>query len=246
MSCGENGAIIVFSFGPMISPVCYAMGYLTGAVVFVWAARRRGLATAGVRIVMAAGLVGGLAAANLTQWIATGLPGKTVLGGIAGGYLSVIVAKKVVGLRRPLGDMFAFAICGGEAVGRWGCFFGGCCYGRPTSVPWAIWQHGALRHPTQIYMSLSCALIFVLLLRIERLSLPENHLFFIEGLLYSMARFLIEFAREVPRIAGGLSEAQWACLACMAFFGWKLCQCRRPVIAGPPAAPGQLATWASQ
>ena len=122
--------------------ICYGLAYLTGVLVFVWMARRRGIATHGVMLLMQAALVGGLVFANAFQWLFGGAPGKTVLGGIAGGYLCVWLVKLRLGLRRPTGDLFAVALCGGEAVGRLGCYFGGCCYGKPAHVAWAVWQHG--------------------------------------------------------------------------------------------------------
>ncbi len=205
----------------MLSSLCYVMGYLTGLVAFGWMAHRRGLATSGMLSVMGVGLIGGLAGANLTQWLATGSGGKTILGGLVGGYLAVWLYKRRIGLRRPTGDLFAVALCAGEAVGRWGCYFGGCCYGRPTSLPWAVWQHGALRHPTQIYLSLASLDILVVLLRSERTGLPENGLFYLQGLLYCLARFAIEFWRATPTTTGGLTTAQWACLAGAAFFALR-------------------------
>ena len=109
-----------------LSAACYALGYLTGLAAFVWMARRRKLATAGIMAVMGAGLVGGLVGANLAQWAFGGVLGKTVLGGIAGGYLTVILYKRHLGIQRSTGDLFAVAVSAGEAVGRWGCFYGGC------------------------------------------------------------------------------------------------------------------------
>lgn len=202
----------------MLPELCYAAGYATGLLTFYWMARRRGLATSGVMSVLCVGLIGGLAGANLTQWLSTGTQGKTILGGVAGGYLAVTLYKRHIGLRRPLGDLFAVALCAGEAVGRWGCYFGGCCYGRPTSLPWAVWQHHALRHPTQIYLSLASLLILATLLWTERTNPPENGLFYLQGLLYCIARFLIEFWRDSPASVGGLTLAQWACLAGGVFF----------------------------
>src|ERR1700683_3174832 len=107
-----------------LSAACYAAGYLTGAIAFLLMARRRRLLTDGVMMLMVVGLVGGLASDNIAQRIVGGAAGKTVLGALAGGYLSVIVGKRILGIRRPLGDLFAVALSSGEAVGRWGCFFG--------------------------------------------------------------------------------------------------------------------------
>lgn len=205
-----------------VSSICYALGYTTGLLAFWWMARRRGLDTSGVRAVMTAGLIGGLVFANLLQWIFAGAPGKTILGGVAGGYLSVMVCKWWLGIRRPLGDLFAVAVTAGEAVGRWGCYYGGCCYGKPTHVPWAIWQHGCERHPTQLYLSGGCALILLLLLRLDRSPRPENLLFFQQGLMYCILRFTVEQFRAQSGLLLGLSVAQWACLAGATFFAFKI------------------------
>ena len=209
--------------------LCYALGYATGVGAFVLMARRRRLATTGIMALLGAGLVGGLAGANLAQWLVGGAAGKTVLGAIAGGYLSVFLYKRRLGITRPTGDLFAVALCAGEAVGRWGCYFGGCCYGRPVAsrAAWAIWQHGAWRYPTQIYLSLASLLILGALLVFERASPRENALFFLQGLLYCVARFVIEFYRETAVAALGLSAAQWACLAGSAFFAVSLARLLR-------------------
>lgn len=204
----------------------YSLGYLTGVAAFAWMARRRKMLTQGMFAVMAAGLVGALISANLVQ-LATGQPGKTVLGGAAGGYLAVFLYKRMLGITRPTGDLFAVAWCAGEAVGRWGCYFGGCCYGTVCRLPWAVWQHGAYRHPSQIYLSLACLAILAALLVFERSKPPENSLFFLQGMLYCGARFVIEFFREGPRGSLGLSLGQWACVIGFAFFGFKFNQVAR-------------------
>ena len=207
----------------LLSPVCYALGYLTGLAAFSAMARQRGIATAGVMALLGAGLIGGLAGANLTQWVFGGTAGKSVLGAVAFGYLSVFLYKRHLGITRPTGDLFAVALCAGEAVGRFGCFFGGCCYGIPTHVPWAVWQHGAWRHPTQIYDALASLLILGALLTYERIGPRENAVFYLQGLLYCIARFGIEFYREhtTPPL-DGLTVAQWACLAGFLFFATQL------------------------
>ena len=205
------------------SPVCYLLGYAAGIAAFATLARRRGLSTAGVWSVAIVGLFGGLVGANLAQFMASGGKelGKTILGGVVGGYLSIHFYKRRIGLTRPLGDLWAFALSAGEAVGRWGCFFGGCCYGRETgrAAWWAIRQHGAFRYPTQVYLSLASAAIFVLLVLLERRkTLPENGLFVVQGFLACAARFVIEGYRTAPAVWGGLTAAQWACLAGLVFF----------------------------
>ena len=211
-----------------LSAGCYAWGYLTGLAAFVLMARRRNMATAGMMAIMGAGLLGGLVGANLAQWIFGGTAGKTVLGGIAGGYLCVILYKRRLGITRSTGDLFAVAISAGEAVGRWGCFYGGCCYGKVCTLPWAIDQHGAFRHPTQLYLSGANALIFFILWGLDTKHLPENTLFYTQGVLYCAARFVIEFFRETPPPVWGLTLAQWACVAGFTFFALHLTRLLRP------------------
>lgn len=181
------------------------------------------MATDGMLRVMAAGLIGGLAGANLLQLFATGLPGKTVEGGIVGGWLAVIWMKHKLGITRPTGDLFALAIPAGEAIGRIACFVGGCCYGKAASVAWAVHDHGAWRHPAQLYLSLAAAIAFVALLVVERRRiLPENGLFFLGGMLFCADRFVVEFFREGAVTPLHVTIAQVACAAGFAFFAVKL------------------------
>ena len=201
---------------------CYALGYGVGLAAWLWMARRRKLVTRGMAAIVMAALIGGLIGAHIAQWIAAGSDGKSVLGALAGGYVAAIVYKRTLGVRRPTGDLFAVALSAGEAVGRWGCYFAGCCYGKPTHEPWALWSHGAWRHPTQIYLSAANALILVILLVCDRKRPPENTLFYLQGVLYCAARFTIEFFRAGDTAALGLTAAQWACLAGFAFFSVKL------------------------
>jgi phosphatidylglycerol:prolipoprotein diacylglycerol transferase len=194
----------------------YAAGYLIGVAAFAAMARRRRLSTMGIWLLSFAGLFGGLIGANLGQWLGSGgtASGKTILGGVAGGYLCVIVAKRYLNVCRPTGDLFAVALSAGEAVGRWGCFVGGCCYGKVCAVPWAIYQHGAFRHPTQAYLSLAALLTLGVLLFLEwRGTLPENGLFYWQGILLCILRFVIEFYREGHTILLGLTLAQYVCLS---------------------------------
>jgi phosphatidylglycerol:prolipoprotein diacylglycerol transferase len=216
--------------------VAYTSAYAFGILLFVWMARRRGLATAGVRLVVIAALAGGLGGAVIGQLLFGAASGKTILGGVAGGFLAVVLAKRSIGLRRPIGDLFAVAIAGGEAVGRLGCFIGGCCYGKIAAVPWAVEDHGAWRHPTQLYSSACAALTLAILLRLEkRANLPENALFYIQGMLMCLSRFIIEFYREPGAIMGALTVAQWACIAGFAFFAFLASRLLPPALRTVPA-----------
>ncbi len=109
-------------------------------------------------------------------------------------------------------DAFAPGIVLGQAVGRIGCLMAGCCYGKPTELPWGITFTNTLAaanvgtplevslHPTQLYESGAALLILGILLFIERRGHGfAGRTFWSYLLLYPMARFIIEFYRGDPR-----------------------------------------------
>ncbi|NJO90789.1 MAG: prolipoprotein diacylglyceryl transferase [Chloroflexia bacterium] len=65
----------------------------------------------------------------------------------------------------------------GHAIGRIGCFFAGCCYGKPTSFITGVkfpidslpyLQYGACKiHPTQLYESIFLFLLFISMTKIK-------------------------------------------------------------------------------
>src|SRR5438132_13197371 len=59
-------------------------------------------------------------------WLADG---KTITTGLIGAYVAVEVATLLLGIRAKTGDAFALPLALALAVGRWGCFFNGCCHG---------------------------------------------------------------------------------------------------------------------
>jgi phosphatidylglycerol---prolipoprotein diacylglyceryl transferase len=204
-----------------------ALGYVTGILVFLLEARRRRLATEGMRRIALAGLCGGVLGAKLTEWGLTHwhtlaahpgamldprLGGRTIIGGLLAGWLAVEIAKWRLGIRRSTGDLFALALPAGEAIGRVGCYFNGCCYGIPSRVPWAVYQHGAWRHPAQLYAALIAAAIFGTLYTVRDRLPREGDLFRLYLVLYGTGRFGLEFLRERNLAFGGLSLAQWVCL----------------------------------
>ena len=103
--------------------------------------------------------------------------GKTVIGGIAGGYLGVEAIKAWRGIRWSTGDGFAVALPVGQAVGRLGCLFHGCCYGTPFEGPWAAHVAGALRHPTPAYELILDLVLAALLWRVRRRTSPAGGCF---------------------------------------------------------------------
>src|SRR5687768_15562641 len=202
------------------------LGYMVGGAVFIWQAKRRKLATEGMGLILLAALVGGLVGAKLTEWLfGAGAPlfnspaaffdpfvgGRSILGGVLVGWLCVEIAKRRLGITRKTGDMFAFALPAGEAVGRLGCMVGGCCYGIGTTVPWAVFQHSEWRHPTQLYSS-AAAIVTLCVVYFFRNRVPEGGLFPIYLMMFGCSRLVVEFFREGEVAFAGLSIAQLICI----------------------------------
>lgn len=164
--------------------------------------------------------------------------GKTVLGALAGGYMGVEVAKKVVGIRVSTGDSFAVAVPLGQAVGRLGCLFNGCCYGTPTQLPWGVQMAGAVRHPVQLYEAGLDLALAALLWGWRGRRWPQGHLFrrYLVG--YACIRLVAEHWRGDPTVmAGPLTLAQWFCLAVAVVFAALIVRGERRV-SPQPNAPG--------
>jgi len=104
-------------------------------------------------------------------------------------------------------DLLAPSIALGQGIGRWGCFFAGCCYGVKTDAPWAISfanPHslaplGIPLHPTQIYLSLSTLFIFFVLMWLSKRKTFDGQILWSYGILYSVGRFAIEYLRGDDR-----------------------------------------------
>ncbi|HTT22324.1 MAG TPA: prolipoprotein diacylglyceryl transferase family protein [Candidatus Sulfotelmatobacter sp.] len=81
--------------------------------------------------------------------------GKTIVGALIGGLLTVELVKRYIGLRASTGDLYAIPLAIGIAIGRIGCFLTGLSdntYGTPTTLPWGVnFGDGIPRHPTQLY-----------------------------------------------------------------------------------------------
>lgn len=147
--------------------------------------------------------------------------GKTILFGLAGGYLGVEVAKAILGVRIKTGDSFAVPVAAAVAVGRLACFVGGCCYGKPTRLPWGVVFHdGISRHPTQLYEAAFHASAAVFLAWCERRGLFRLQRIKIYFMAYLVYRFLTEFLRPEPIVALGLTAYQWGALLLLPVFGW--------------------------
>jgi phosphatidylglycerol---prolipoprotein diacylglyceryl transferase len=145
--------------------------------------------------------------------------GKTIVGGLLGGWLLVEITKRLQGIKTRTGDLFAVPLCVGIAIGRIGCLFGGLSddtYGKPSSLPWAVdFGDGIARHPTQAYEIILLATLAIGLHFAGRRSQSNGVLFRLFLGYYLAWRFAIDFLKPQQLVAG-MSCIQWACVAGLA------------------------------
>ncbi len=140
------------------------------------------------------------------------LTGTGWFGAFVGGGLALAVTLRRAGL--PLlaaFDTVAPAVPVGQILGRLGCFFAGCCAGRPTDVTWAVAfpDDPALHvHPAQLYEALALAGVAALLWRRRRFEPPVGRQTGLYLVLAGATRFVVEFYRLNPRVARCLTIPQ--------------------------------------
>lgn len=229
----ELGPITLYTYGVLL-----AAAYLLGLKLAMVRAAKRGLDQArildlGIYIIIAA-LLGAKLLLLVTDFSTFRQDPRELLtlarsGGVfyGGLILAVVVALWYIHhVRLPLWttcDAFAPGIALGHVIGRFGCLFAGCCYGRPTNEPWAITftdpfaaanvgtPLGVPLHPTQLYEAGAELLILFFLLFTERKGKPyPGRTFWLYMLLYAISRFVIEFFRGDERgTVGALSTSQF-------------------------------------
>lgn len=125
--------------------------------------------------------------------------GLTSFGGVVGGFLAALVwCKRTKTAPLALLDTLAVPFLIGNAIGRVGCLLNGCCFGHPTSLPWAVSVEGApgLHHPAQVYESFFCLIAAVILVGTERRwRLHRGQSIALAFVLFGLSRFVYEFWR---------------------------------------------------
>jgi phosphatidylglycerol:prolipoprotein diacylglycerol transferase len=154
--------------------------------------------------------------------------GLGIYGAIGGGVLGVVIYTWRNKLR-PLQwlDYGAPGLALGQTIGRWGNFINQELYGPPTELPWGLiidpahrivpyndlttYPPDTLFHPTFLYESLWCLLLFVTLALIshefkDRLLEGDLLLGYVIG--YPLGRFFIEYFRPDAWMIGPIAAAQ--------------------------------------
>src|SRR3954468_19973217 len=223
----ELGAVTVYTYGVLL-----AAAYLLGLKLAMVRAKARGLDAnrvldLGIYIIISA-LIGAKLLLLITDFRTFTANPRELLtlarsGGVFYGGLILAVTVALVYIRRvglPLWtttDVFAPGIALGHVVGRFGCLFAGCCYGKPTTKPWGITftdpfaaanvgtPLGVALHPTQLYEAGAELLILLFLLGTERKGRPfSGRTFWLYMLLYAVSRYIIEIFRGDERGTVGM------------------------------------------
>jgi phosphatidylglycerol:prolipoprotein diacylglycerol transferase len=160
--------------------------------------------------------------------------GLVIYGALFGGMIAVVwfIRKHRLPALATF-DLIAPSMAIGLALGRIGCFLNGCCYGGPTTVPWAVtfppgsppYVDQAARdllpaadaasrslpvHPTQLYSAITAALIGWFLWTYYPLRRRDGEVLALMFMIYPVSRFLEEIIRtDEPAVFGtGLSISQ--------------------------------------
>lgn len=143
--------------------------------------------------------------------------GLTIYGAILGAVLGTWIYSKFRPFSWNFGaDLVAPGILLAQSIGRIGCLINGCCFGKETSLPWAIsYVHpnsssfgvnGA--HPTQLYEILFLLIFFVILIFLRGKLKPDGSLFLVYLGGYSLWRLASGFFRVNDPFLFGLHQAQ--------------------------------------
>jgi len=229
----EIGGFPVFTYGVLL-----AAAYLLGLQFAIVRGRQRGLdpqrtMDLGIWIIISA-LIGAKLLLLIVEWdtFTRDWHELFTLARSGGVFYGGLIAAVTVALwylwrhRMPMWtvtDAFAPGIALGHVIGRMGCLFAGCCFGRQTDLPWAITFHSEYAaqnvgtplnvplHPTQLYEAGAELLILGILLATEKKGRPfPGRTFWGYMFLYGISRFIIEFYRGDARGAvGAFSTSQF-------------------------------------
>lgn len=204
-----------------------AVGMLLALIVAARLAARDGLPRERIYDLGLWALVGGLVGSKLLMILVEPdvqiftldflRSGGVYYGGLIGGFLAVAILVPLYKLPFwKVADAFVPGLALGQAFGRQGCFSAGCCWGKPTTLPWGVHftelgheytgvpivgPNGSelYLHPTQLYESFIMFAVFAGLVYLHRKKKFDGQVLIAYGIIYSIVRFSIEFIRDDPR-----------------------------------------------
>lgn len=241
MRCVYNNVVhpFLFHIGSFALPTygfLVALGMICGLWTAFRLARFRGMDPEQIwnlgGIAVFSGIVGSKALLLILSWreyaedpgrifsMATLQSGGVFSGGLVLGIVCVgwYVRREKLPFLSAL-DVLAPGLALGHAFGRLGCLSAGCCYGRPTDMPWGITFHNTWAaefsgtplniplHPTQLYEFAAEAINFVFLYWLCKRKQFEGQVAALFMIIYGIERFVFEFYRGDPgrgEILGGM------------------------------------------
>ncbi|MFA5038488.1 MAG: prolipoprotein diacylglyceryl transferase [Candidatus Omnitrophota bacterium] len=217
--------LTIYTYGLLV-----AVAFLAASWLITREAERRGMPSETISVFTVFLLVTGIIGARLL-YVALNLPeflrdpleivklqhgGLIWFGGFIGALTGGIIFLKVKRLAvLPVIDLCAPYLALGQAIGRIGCFYNGCCYGHPSAHGIFFPVHGETLFPSQILDSFTLLIVFVIL----KILPPQRdgRVFAAYLMLAALQRFLLEFFRgDVRPFYFSLSFYQWICLAIFA------------------------------
>jgi phosphatidylglycerol---prolipoprotein diacylglyceryl transferase len=232
------GSFYIPTYGVLV-----ALGFLAGLGVTLRLARRAGMPAEQITNLAVYCAIAGLLGAKLFMFLFdigdyVRDPGRIftletlqAAGVFHGGFIAAFLMALFYMRRQQLPamktlDVFAPGIAIGQAIGRLGCFAAGCCWGRDCDLPWGVRFRSDFAapvpldktlHPVQIYESVADLLIFAILYKQASRAHRPGQVIGWYLVLYSTARFVIEFFRvHEQSLVGPFSLTQWIALGLLA------------------------------
>lgn len=132
--------------------------------------------------------------------------GLTLYGGIAAGTFAGLIASRRMGLPVWItADALTPALALGTMFGRVGCYLNGCCYGRPTTLPWGVvFPHDSFAylefgeqpvHPSQLYNAFAGLVLFLVFQFLRKRFRVPGVLFWSFIVLFALVRIPLDMTR---------------------------------------------------
>ncbi|MDO4518260.1 MAG: prolipoprotein diacylglyceryl transferase [Bacillota bacterium] len=219
----EPVAFTLFNLDIMWYSIIISCGIILAAVIVCYRAPRHGIDSDKILniiiVIVPAGIVGArlyyvffnwsMYQGNLFAILNTRNGGLAIHGGLILGILAACVMCYIYKLR-PFNvlDLCFPAIALAQSMGRWGNYFNSEAHGGPTNLPWGVYIDGTTYHPTFLYESIWCFLLFLLLIYVDNHRKFEGQVVLLYAMLYSLERFFVEALRTDSLMLGSFKQAQ--------------------------------------
>ena len=259
----QVGSFYIPTYGVLV-----ALGFVAGLAITIRLARRAGMPPDKIMNLAVYCAMAGIIGAKLLMFLFDigdyiRNPGQIftletlqAAGVFHGGFIAAFVVA-VLYMRSqhlpafPTMDVLAPGVALGQAIGRIGCFAAGCCWGKECDLPWSVRFRsdeaapvplGKTLHPVQLYESAADLIIFAILCRCFLRNHRPGQVIGLYLVLYSTARFVIEFFREHEQpLVGPFSLTQWIALGLLAVGAGILLWGRRTILAAEGKTQGARA-----